>query len=487
MATSKSDNLRARLADLDRDIQCPPSRLDDLETERSAIQNELASIVYPVLDLPPEVVSVIFIACLPVYSATPHPLRAPLLLCAICSAWRKIALSTPQLWTTFIFSVDLGRTNLSSGVDGLAVVELFECWISRAGACPLTMIFSCVTPYQARVSTSLPHRLLDALSRSSSQWYDVALALPFYDFYRLKANQGLPLLRRLAIRSSEPDSGLLTAHEAPPLKLFAVAPSLRDIHMGKGFILSKLILPMHQLTDFDSPTEILDCLDLLRRAPRLARITIYMRGHFNRESSGGPIRSNLTSLALESRSWDDHSLDVLHCLTCPALESLIISGALGSALDPEPLLDFLSRSSPSLQQFVVDSTQLATGGLVRCLSSMPSLRRLEVGSLLPQVANEIFHYIGDTSSLVLPRLEQLRVHIMVDDSWTYNELVCMLTSRWNVSCDNVARLQEFELDFMGYRANSAPRPNAEVISMLAVLVHDGMSIDIGDDHESLDG
>ncbi|KAF8214055.1 hypothetical protein K438DRAFT_1563557, partial [Mycena galopus ATCC 62051] len=69
------------------------ARLLDLQTERE-------SIVYPVLSLPPEITSEIFIRCLP----SDRKLgavkvdEAPLLIMHICRAWRQIAISLPALW-----------------------------------------------------------------------------------------------------------------------------------------------------------------------------------------------------------------------------------------------------------------------------------------------------------------------------------------------------------------------------------------------------
>ncbi|KAJ7277511.1 hypothetical protein C8J57DRAFT_1007682, partial [Mycena rebaudengoi] len=52
----------------------------------------------PILTLPPEIGSEIFLQCLPgvVY---PISSEVPLSLLGICRAWNALALSTPALWT----------------------------------------------------------------------------------------------------------------------------------------------------------------------------------------------------------------------------------------------------------------------------------------------------------------------------------------------------------------------------------------------------
>ncbi|KAJ7068769.1 hypothetical protein C8F01DRAFT_963465, partial [Mycena amicta] len=57
----------------------------------------------PVLTLPPEILSEIFLHCLlepdqPVPKLNPERPRAPLLLLQICRTWRNVAIGTPRLW-----------------------------------------------------------------------------------------------------------------------------------------------------------------------------------------------------------------------------------------------------------------------------------------------------------------------------------------------------------------------------------------------------
>ncbi|KAJ7762607.1 hypothetical protein B0H16DRAFT_1263925, partial [Mycena metata] len=69
-----------------------------LTEEKITIQRSLDSIVYPVLTLPVEITTEIFVRCLPRYSAYPSGNVAPMLLGRICRQWRNIACSTPRLW-----------------------------------------------------------------------------------------------------------------------------------------------------------------------------------------------------------------------------------------------------------------------------------------------------------------------------------------------------------------------------------------------------
>ncbi|KAJ7167777.1 hypothetical protein C8R46DRAFT_898531, partial [Mycena filopes] len=108
MSSNTLAALRARIAELDSSIaELRPvqSRLKALEHERGSIQLQLDAAVYPVLTLPVEITSEIFLCCLPEtskYSLRPtfkSPIEAPMLLLQICRTWRAIAISSPRLWT----------------------------------------------------------------------------------------------------------------------------------------------------------------------------------------------------------------------------------------------------------------------------------------------------------------------------------------------------------------------------------------------------
>ncbi|KAF7322296.1 F-box domain-containing protein [Mycena chlorophos] len=95
--------LRNRIAMLDVEIPVLENALKTLLEERKWAQEQLDAYAYPVLTLPNEVVSDIFLQYIP-----PYPERPPLLgdasptnLLQICRRWREIALSTPALWRAF--------------------------------------------------------------------------------------------------------------------------------------------------------------------------------------------------------------------------------------------------------------------------------------------------------------------------------------------------------------------------------------------------
>ncbi|KAJ7205469.1 hypothetical protein GGX14DRAFT_317627, partial [Mycena pura] len=73
--------------------------IDVLERERAELQKNLETIVNPILTIPNEISSQIFLLCLPADGRVrPSKRSAPLSLAQICSHFRRISLSTPGLW-----------------------------------------------------------------------------------------------------------------------------------------------------------------------------------------------------------------------------------------------------------------------------------------------------------------------------------------------------------------------------------------------------
>ncbi|KAJ7170849.1 hypothetical protein C8R43DRAFT_68971 [Mycena crocata] len=118
---SSTDNaaLRRRLDEMDTSIFELKLRLKSFEDSREDIQRQSNQAIYPILSLPPEITSYIFLHCLaPIpddgydLEARPDLLAAPLLLLQVCSSWRSVAISTPRLWTRLYINLDRSPASL---------------------------------------------------------------------------------------------------------------------------------------------------------------------------------------------------------------------------------------------------------------------------------------------------------------------------------------------------------------------------------------
>ncbi|KAJ7720948.1 hypothetical protein B0H16DRAFT_1896708 [Mycena metata] len=208
-------DLAARIIDLECSIRALRVEKELLEAEQDIIQDRLSANTYPVLTLPPELVSEIFEHFVPVYPkrAPQKGLLSPITLCQICRLWREIAFSTPLLWRTFKIFLRPGGSVQNKEADHQTELSL-----QRSGSFPLSLIIA--------------HR---------ARWQHLKL---FVSPRNLGAIIGLfPLLESLTIMTT---NGLhpsayrpATFHSAPLLRRVAI-DSYKDIFLD--------MLPWSQLT-----------------------------------------------------------------------------------------------------------------------------------------------------------------------------------------------------------------------------------------------
>ncbi|KAJ7715990.1 hypothetical protein B0H16DRAFT_1741611 [Mycena metata] len=131
-AEASAAQQRAFLVEIASTINEFRKSLEQLEDMERDVTATLAAVKYPVLTLPNEITSRIFVGCLPNDGhVLPTPSAAPLLLAQICRHWRQVALSTCALWSSF---------DLPGSGDGSAF--LLETWSTRAKGYPLSLTFS---------------------------------------------------------------------------------------------------------------------------------------------------------------------------------------------------------------------------------------------------------------------------------------------------------------------------------------------------------
>ncbi|KAF7357566.1 hypothetical protein MSAN_01353000 [Mycena sanguinolenta] len=160
--------------------------------------------VSPIRTLPVELLAKIF----ELFIDDNTHIRDVYLISRVCSHWRQIAHSTPQLWTRPL-TVDLCKEK--DIADGL------KAWLARSTPLPLPISFMPVTQ-AGHVNPAILDEVLTVAPRSSSLLFP-----PMYD-------TSLPLVRRLAQRSldslEEMDLGIID--ETDNLPLAFIVPRLRN-------------------------------------------------------------------------------------------------------------------------------------------------------------------------------------------------------------------------------------------------------------------
>ncbi|KAF7342130.1 F-box domain-containing protein [Mycena venus] len=232
-------NLEARLADIAARVLDLERSIAELPAEQATVQERLNSYRYPVLTLPNEIISEIFIHFLPIYPLCPPliGILSPICLTHICHKWRAIALATPALWKAIQLSSACTTSTLRNNGDNL--VEIFETWLNRSGCCPVSIeindhrpafwmpdIISAIVPHRAR----LEHLKLDI--------YDSVLPLfggPMPLLQRLDLEFGTqvpftllhaPQLRTVVLNVDAVESATLPWVQLTSLTLHSVEPRL---------------------------------------------------------------------------------------------------------------------------------------------------------------------------------------------------------------------------------------------------------------------
>ncbi|KAJ7620664.1 hypothetical protein B0H17DRAFT_1113604 [Mycena rosella] len=303
-------------------------------SERPEIQAPCDTQPYPVLKLPPEIVSEIFEHFLPGYPEfiPTDGILSPFLLCRICRQWRQIALSTPTLWR----SIQIDDTESDDQLEHL------KTWLARSGDCPLAISII--------GNGSKQSLLLQAALLHCRRWEHIEICVSFEAFGVIQGD--MPLLRHLRFGPTELPSEL-----APALTLFDRAPQLKSVILTGCFLPSILHLPWAQLTHLDG--ECLyeyECTEVFGQATNLVRCTIGVC------SSAEPytplpvahVLPHLRHLILFATDGDACLMMILDNVTLPALRTLRVAEP---SLDTKPLdslSTFISRSQCTLEELRID-------------------------------------------------------------------------------------------------------------------------------------
>ncbi|KAF7352418.1 F-box domain-containing protein [Mycena venus] len=355
------------------------------------MQTQLDSMVHPVLTLPPEIISDIFVHCLPDKRQLDivNPTEAPLLLTQICGLWRKIAISTPELWTSFDLDVGWPEPNL---------LDVGKTWLERARERPISVKLS-----SCGLLSDIHHidRFMTALWGRSRGIRELELKIAVEDFDVIDTPVPGHNFRTLQFRKLQKLSVCLQeglggpAIDRGPLSLFRDAPTLSEVLISE--VPSSLItLPWAQLTRFTGEVyTIAECLEALRLMPNLMHCA-FAALEFSPSSSPRSFSQwnvavdvdpqsfthpNVQHLELFSSRSDSgllaNSACILAFLTLPALHSLEIRDV--KDFDKMVLDLFLSRSSSPLRTLSIHPLESQKSGNDACLSRALATLSVDAG------------------------------------------------------------------------------------------------------------
>ncbi|KAJ7726821.1 hypothetical protein DFH07DRAFT_852364 [Mycena maculata] len=459
-----ANELRKHLKRLDAEIAQHELSLQLLREARTGVLEELRlSLIYPVLTLPFEITSTIFLECLPDYSddstrSYPSQDDAPLVFTRVCRDWRTIAISTSTLWNHVRIELD---SDDGPGYIDSKWVSLLDTWLYRSEPQPLYLTIS------NRSYTEPDQALVDVLDRHSRRWREVTLKLPFSHFSRLGATTS-PMLERLT----------LSAHGSPdiinPISAFRYSPMLRHVCLEGGMHSSDVILPWAQLTSLELyGASADDCLELLRSTASIVNCILDVQYASHALVLGAPLLSLRSFVFSGQAGWS-----TLRYMAMPALQKLDLTRCPPGPRNVAQLLQFVTRSGCQLRDLKLYVRSGVTVQTVYLLRSLPSLETIDLTLAEADAGTAIFReFKSSDNDVILPHAESISLLCIHDDNHQLllDAVTDALAMRSQSSAENPRRLTSFTL----LVDTNAPGPGPEIRQRWRELSANGLELCIG--------
>lgn len=334
-------------------------RLADLE--QNVLKDQLArctSLISPVRRLPPEILRQIFLyftdsASGPLVESINQAFYAPWILGQVCSFWRSIVRSYPDLWGAVCIDMQASKAQCHFSTAYLEDTYLYS------GQVPLRV--------DLNLKSNTKRSSVIMLLKSSARWQE----LHFREFSETFIHPiYLPLLRTLHIWSNLDN-----------LEMFSSAPLLEEVQILSEAPASGLNIPWKQIISF-STNRYLDMNDLdltLRQAPRLRKVAL-LRQNVRHMPWGllpetDVVHTSIRCIFLETPY-------PLSFLTFPALESFSLHLPVELQFDPlaqniaRDILDMRCRSLCTLTIVSIQNIPFDSEHMLHFLILTPTIRDL---------------------------------------------------------------------------------------------------------------
>lgn len=414
-----------RLSTLDKRIAEMQSTLDRMQAERKWVDAELAElrqVSSPVRRLPGDVLSELFLACIDEEILHKKNIddslgieEAPWVLSRICSRWRRVAKSYPQLWSTICLDLSTHGDENKTGTALRLGLQL-----QRTGSHSLNVWIN--SDSDSEIASD--HYLLQVLLPSAYRWRQAVIVLPWESFTALEPIRGsLESLEALHVQANDEEP----LGEIGQIDIFRYAPRLRYLCCQNiGLPVTSILTSTSQLTTYESCHDLAPKLpprhiELLRNAPRLEQITLDCS--LVEEDNSLPMTNpHLRRLEIIVSDWGIQRAytDLLSCLTLPALEDISIDLQDHITFDIDCTILLLQRSQCSIVTLGLDAPLMTSGQLLELFHAIPSLERLTIGTYQCFSSDVLEELVwrpsagSDADDSILPHLAEI---VLVNFFW----------------------------------------------------------------------
>ncbi|KAJ7444048.1 hypothetical protein FB451DRAFT_1568526 [Mycena latifolia] len=424
--------IKSQIMGYKTDIERLEKDIERLEKEGKAFEATLSLVVYPVLTLPIEITSRIFVHCLPTHGRVePSRYAAPLVLAQICHHWRDIAVSTCALWSSmYIRQLGLGWP---AGMHSHA--SMIQTWLLRAKGHPISLGINPGIFTTDRVSRVMADTLVSLIPSFSGQIRRLDLHLWPDQLDRLRQlHLSLPNLHHLEIAHSSDEELRQILEHAPSIRVLRLLGNNPSVNFS---------LPLLTHLEINADISKETFLAILENFPALSHFKFALAKADSDLISDESIPialPHLSSLALSSSS----DCAALNLLTLPHLHKLELLGF----DDEETVLPFLSRSSCTIEHLIISFGQCEEdrdeSEITSWLKAFPSVVILEI-TACSNVNSLTQLFESDGSSLVMRNLKELTICGKIGENAfvDYEDIVTMLRFRRRLY--RVAVLRKFHL------------------------------------------
>nr|GAT53346.1 predicted protein [Mycena chlorophos] len=376
------------------------------------------------MDLPGEILMLVFAwACAPTYLV--HQSTA-LALSQVCTRWRQLSLSMPELWTAF-------AVKLPQPIPDTVLLLHLE----RSHPIPLSLDVDLAEP-----EANLP--ILALLLEHATRWADAKLPLTRHTL-PLLCDARFKLLRTLHLRL-ETTIGYhddLTALDTPQLHELTLACALPE----------KLPIPNAHLTSLHlGAAATMDLILFMERYTWPVLQSLSLNPFYQFKIAARPLRPfphlRKLSLAMRDKYSRNPIIDVLNILTLPALTELELWGLRDIPLPPQAFASFIMRSGCSVSSLRVTFRE----NIPHFVSSLrvlgPSLQHLAIFGLgteamgpTTSLLQALIVSAGAENETLLPHLTSLEIQAPSFIPTVLDMVVSRVGPNKSASCVHFERLE----------------------------------------------
>ncbi|PPQ96523.1 hypothetical protein CVT26_010450 [Gymnopilus dilepis] len=290
-------------------------------------------------------------------------LQAPTILSAVCTAWRQLTLSTPQLWTFSKVRLSPSDRDGQSNRKFEDHCSFFHERLRRSGQLPLKI---CVLAWDSASYNPLAIGVVQAIALCCSRWQILDLDFRFcWNLSHLLLGKTYQAPNLQALRLN-----ILHSRTEPPVSIVArpkdvyLVGSLDQINLNWSEVTS-----VHLFKSYSS-----DCTKVLQLAPLLecCRFSQWPRSRDNSSVLNTPItHTRIREVILEKLQGSRDTAPFLEEANFPALRSITFPGFPGLT---RTVVGLIKRSCCSLQELVFTDGMYQQ--LAYVLQEVPSLQRL---------------------------------------------------------------------------------------------------------------